>query len=81
MITLYVIQGTNNKRYVGITNNLERRFKEHRAAKSKAGQLLDNFTLLHSERFEDYTSARNQEKFLKSGKGREYLNNKYLRPA
>ncbi len=32
------------------------------------------FVLLHIEEFADYKSARKREKFLKSGQGREWLN-------
>ena len=67
MITVYVLQSTENgKRYVGITNNLERRLTEHRCKKSKAGQLLKEFELLHSEEAMDYPTARSREKFLKA---------------
>ena len=79
MITVYVLQGRNNKRYVGITNNLERRLNEHKSGASKAGQLLKDFHLLHTEVFQDYPSARKREKFLKSGQGREFLNKLYPR--
>ena len=75
MVYLYVIQsGVNNKRYVGITNNLNRRLLEHKNKTTKGGQILKgDFILLHSETFEDYVHARNREKFLKSGKGRAWL--------
>jgi len=79
MVYLYVIQGrATDKRYVGITNDLDRRLKEHRGLKSKGGQILGgDFFLLHSESHEDYVQARIREKFLKSGKGRELLREKY----
>jgi putative endonuclease len=80
MIFVYVIEGkAAGKRYVGITNNLLRRLGEHRGKESKAGQILGQFQLLHSERFPDYTTARAREKFLKSGQGREWLNSLYSR--
>jgi len=74
MITLYVLKGKTGKRYVGITNDLHRRINEHRLKKSKSGQLLDDFFVLHTEKFPDYDTARNREKFLKSGQGRKWLN-------
>jgi putative endonuclease len=76
MITVYVLQG-KLKRYIGITNNLERRLAEHRIEKSTVSQIAGEFLLLHTEQFPDYNSARNREKFLKSGKGREFLNSLY----
>jgi hypothetical protein len=40
MIYVYVLQGLQGKRYVGITNNLERRLKEHGSGNTKGGRLL-----------------------------------------
>jgi putative endonuclease len=81
MITLYVLKGKTGKRYVGITNNLSRRLNEHRLKNSKAGQLLDEFSVQHTEDFPDYKSARQREKFLKSGQGRKWLDSWYSGPA
>jgi len=73
MVVLYVLRGKKGKRYIGITNNLSRRLREHRAKKTKAGELLDDFIVLWKEEFSDYQIAREREKFLKSGKGRKWL--------
>ena len=73
-ITLYVLKGANGKRYVGITNDLTRRLNEHRLNRSKGSQIIGEFVVLHTEEFADYKSARNREKFLKSGQGRKWLN-------
>jgi len=74
VITVYVLKGERGKRYVGITNDLSRRLREHKSKKSKAGQLLGNFTVLYTEKCAHYKSARLREKFLKSGSGRKWLN-------
>jgi putative endonuclease len=79
MITVYILQDANYKRYVGITNNLTRRLKEHKSGNTKAGQLLADFQLLHIETFPDYQTARMREKYLKSGQGREWLDTVYPR--
>jgi putative endonuclease len=76
MVFVYVLQGAK-KRYVGITNNLGRRLAEHRSGRTKGAQIIGSFTLLHTEEFPDYSSARKREKFLKSGQGREFLNRLY----
>ena len=73
MITLYVLKGNNGKRYIGITNDLNRRIREHRSKKTKGSQVLGNFTVWHTEKYTDYKSARKREKFLKSGQGRKWL--------
>jgi putative endonuclease len=73
MITVYALKGETGKRYVGITKDLPRRLKEHRARKSKGSQTLGQFVVLHTETFPDYQTARLREKFLKSGIGRKWL--------
>ncbi|MFQ6605907.1 MAG: GIY-YIG nuclease family protein [Fidelibacterota bacterium] len=75
MVLVYVLQSkSKSRRYVGITNDLNRRLQEHRSEKSTVHRLLGDFDLLLTEEYPDHKSARTREKFLKSGKGREYLN-------
>jgi putative endonuclease len=71
LITIYVLKGT--KRYVGITNNLERRLTEHKRKSSKGSQIIGEFKLVYTKEFPDYSSARKYEKYLKSGVGRAWL--------
>jgi putative endonuclease len=71
MITVYVLKG--KKRYIGITNNLERRLAEHRRKSSKGSQAIGEFKLIHAEQFTDYKNAREREKYLKSGASRAWL--------
>ena len=73
MVTLYVLKGQTGKRYVGITNNLPRRIQEHRFKLTKGGQILGDFSLVYTEEFADHRTARQREKFLKSGQGRKWL--------
>ncbi len=73
MVTVYVLKGSKGKRYVGITNNLRRRLREHRSGKTKGGQVIGDFKVLLTEEYPDYTTARRRERFLKSGQGREWL--------
>lgn len=72
MVVVYVLGG-KTRRYVGITRNLGRRLAEHRSGRSIGSRALGEFKLLRTERFSDYESARQREKFLKSGQGREFL--------
>ena len=73
MVTLYVLKGKTWKCYTGITSNLSRRIQEHHKMVTKGGQVLDNFFVLCTEEFPDYKTAREREKFLKSGQGRKWL--------
>jgi predicted GIY-YIG superfamily endonuclease len=58
MITLYVLKGNNGKRYVGITNDLARRLKEHRSLRSKGSQVLGEFSVLHTETLENIKNLK-----------------------
>jgi putative endonuclease len=79
MITVYVLKGLKGKRYVGITNDPDRRLKEHRSGSTKGGQVIGDFNLLYTKECRDYDTARKLEKFLKSGQGREWLDQFELR--
>ncbi|OGK09125.1 MAG: hypothetical protein A2Y63_05040 [Candidatus Riflebacteria bacterium RBG_13_59_9] len=77
-ITVYVLRSKlTGKRYVGITNDLPRRLREHQSKASKAGQLLGEFEVLRQEHFASHEAARSREKFLKSGQGRKWLDEQY----
>lgn len=69
-VILYVISSEVRKyRYIGITNNLDRRLSQH----SHSKKAYTPFRLLLTETYADYRAARVREKFLKSGQGRRYL--------
>ena len=75
VVTVYVLEGAS-RRYVGITNDLERRLREHRTS-SHSGALIGEFSVIHTEVFADYATARIRERYLKSGCGREWLAKMY----
>jgi putative endonuclease len=78
VIKVYVLRSVENRRrYVGITDNLPRRLTEHGRPSSTVGRQLGPFALIHTEEYPDYAQARVREKFLKSGKGREWLDGKF----
>jgi predicted GIY-YIG superfamily endonuclease len=66
-----------------MTNDLPRRLVEHRSRKSKGGQIVGEFDVVHTEHHPDFATARLRENFLKSGQGREWLqeNLQRSRPA
>ncbi len=59
--------------YVGITESLERRLRQHNAGQTSSTRPRPPFDLLFSESFEDRPAARAREKYYKSGIGRERL--------
>ena len=59
--------------YVGMTNNLKRRMREHNSGLNRTTKPYRPFEILLVEEYENRSLARSREKFLKSGIGKEYL--------
>ena len=75
MVTLYILRSTTDGfRYIGITENLERRLSQHNDGFSKSTKPHRPFKLVLCEEHDDYNEARKREVFLKSGVGRKFLN-------
>jgi putative endonuclease len=74
MYIVYVLQSETFKRvYIGMTNDLERRIKEHNIGKTKSTRFYKPWKVLFTESFSNRTEARKREKYLKSGIGREFI--------
>jgi len=74
MFYVYAIRSqVRNYIYVGLTNNLKRRLSEHNERKNKTTRAYAPFELIHSEEFETRIEAREREKYLKSGIGKDFL--------
>jgi len=71
---VYAIRSlSRNYIYVGMTNNIKRRIKEHNQGENKSTKAYKPFVLIYSDVQPDGISARTKEKFLKSGIGKEFL--------
>ncbi len=78
---VYAIKSSfDNRIYVGFTDNLERRVKEHNQGKTKSTKGFRPWVLIYEERVETREEARNREKYLKSGCGKEFLKKNLLAP-
>ena len=76
MYTVYILfSEKDNKRYIGSTSNLNRRLNEHNLGLVKSTKNRRPFKLIYTEEFKNKSFALKKEKFLKTGKGREYLKN------
>ena len=74
MYTVYAINSlTRNYIYVGLTNNLERRFKQHNEKRERTTRSYAPFELFYNKEFPNRILARSHEKYLKSGAGKEFL--------
>lgn len=78
MYYVYALKSTKNSRiYIGLTSDLKQRVKEHNSG--KGGNYTKHnypFTLIFYEAFLAKKDAIKQEKFYKTGYGREVLNDK-----
>jgi len=74
MFTVYVLRSLKNGyRYIGQTNDLERRLLGHNSGLTKSIKSQTPFILVYKEIFNSRLEATRREKFLKSGQGREWL--------
>jgi putative endonuclease len=74
MYYVYVIRSeVDGRLYKGMTKNLDNRIKEHNFGKTKSTKGYLPWTLVYQEAIDTRIEARIREKFLKSGKGRDYL--------
>jgi putative endonuclease len=74
MYTVYAIASINrNYIYVGLTSNIEVRFKRHNLGYEKTTKPYSPFLLIYTEVCTDRISARKREKYFKSGIGKEFL--------
>ena len=75
MYYLYIIRSDADKKfYTGITNNVNKRLKEHNGLRPSTRSTINrkDFKLVHVEECVTRIEARLREKFWKSGQGREY---------
>jgi putative endonuclease len=74
MFYTYAVKSKNHKYiYVGLTNNPDRRISQHNNGKEKTTRHYKPFEIVLIESFPTRKEARQREKYLKSGVGKEYL--------
>ena len=59
--------------YVGMTTNVSKRLVEHNSGKTKSTKGYKPWQLIYSESLPSRLDARQREKYLKSGAGKEFL--------
>lgn len=79
---VYVLRSINFERnYIGFSGNVSKRLRQHNSGKTKSTKPYLPWKILFSEEFSSKEEALKREKFLKSGKGREYIKNNWPRGA
>jgi len=80
MYYVYAIQSLKDNRiYVGLSNDYNRRIREHNSGYVKPTKPYRPWTLIYSEECGERKNARLREKYLKSGCGKEFLKQNYSR--
>jgi putative endonuclease len=74
---VYILKSlSSDKHYVGYTQNLISRFKSHNELSRKGYTVRYRpWRVIYIEFFNNKKGAMSREKFLKSGKGREWMKN------
>jgi len=73
VFTVYVIHGDCGRVYKGVTSDIEKRMKDHRAGGTKTTSTMQNLKIVYTESYKSFEEARNREKYLKTGAGRRFL--------
>jgi putative endonuclease len=80
MFFIYVLNSLSRKYiYVGMTDNVVRRFRQHQKGKEKTTAPYRPFEILFTEKYNTRSEAREREKFLKSGCGKEWIKESFQR--
>lgn len=70
---VYILKNENGKFYVGSTNNLERRLKQHCAGHTQTTRLMKGVRLVLSQEYDSLTTARKVEQKIKALKRKDYV--------
>jgi putative endonuclease len=74
MFFVYVLYSeTAGRRYVGMSSDPGNRLKQHNGGFTRSTKAYRPWIIVHIEEYGTLAEARNREKYLKSGSGREYL--------
>lgn len=79
MYTIYVLQNSDGKLYIGQTSDLNRRIQEHNITGTGYTSKYRPWRLLWSKDFSIREEVVQQEKYLKTGAGRDWLKKNVLR--
>lgn len=81
MVYVYLIESVHQRKqhYVGFTENLKQRLTDHNDGKSPHTLKFRPWHLVAYFGFAEEQTARDFEKYLKSGSGKAFLNKHFIR--
>jgi len=73
---VYILQDEQKRLYKGVTNNLDRRLREHKAGKTRTtARMGKQLMVVYTETFNVFDKARAREVYFKTSAGRKFLKN------
>jgi putative endonuclease len=73
MFFVYVLYSDGfDKYYVGLSENVDKRLKEHNEGQNKSTKPYIPWRVVHLEEYKTRNEARTREKYLKSASGRRW---------
>lgn len=73
MFTVYVLGASDGRLYKGMTNNLDRRLREHKSGHTKTTAKMENLVVVYKEIYDNFDEARKRELYLKTAAGRRLI--------
>ena len=70
---VYILENSNHKFYIGSTDNLERRFKQHNSGHTLTTKRMGELGLVFSQIFDTLEETRKVEFKLKRLKRKDYI--------
>ena len=70
---VYILKDKNGKFYVGSTDNLERRLKQHKNGHTQTTINMDNFEIVLKQEYDSLDLARKIELKIKKLKRKDYI--------
>ena len=79
--TVYILQNEKGTHYAGMSEDVQRRLREHKAGVVKSTKNGRPWTILFEEQVGDRKEARVRERYWKSGAGRRRIAATYTFPG
>jgi putative endonuclease len=70
---VYILKDDNNKFYIGSTNDLGRRMRQHRLGHTQTTNRMRNPVLVLSQKYKNLKTAREIEQRIKGLKRKDYI--------
>ena len=74
--TIYILRSLSTKKsYVGVTDSIKRRIKEHNNRKHFYTKRHTPWEIIYTEEHPNFQEARSREKYFKTASGRRFMKN------